>query len=175
MKKLKVIIFGSLFWLSFVMLVLGGIGGLGLAFSGEPGELLEFVVGLSFWGGLTYLFYRIYKKAPESENSVANEAFDIEDDLDWGDDDYQGDDLVYVDGSPIYRFDYVDAKGEFSQRRAVVNSIERRKGLLYINAMDLDKHASRKFRVDSIHSLIIEDTGELVKGDVGAHFSGVFD
>lgn len=85
------------------------------------------------------------------------------------------DEIAYVDGSPVYRFDYFDAKGNYSQRRVKVNSIERKNGQLYINATDLDKHASRTFRVDNIDSLVVEGTGEMIDDDdVHAHFVGVF-
>ncbi|MBN2606728.1 MAG: WYL domain-containing protein [Thiotrichales bacterium] len=88
---------------------------------------------------------------------------------------YFEDEIAYVDGSPVYRFDYFDAKGDYSQRRVKVNSIERKNGQLYINATDLDKHASRTFRVENIDSLVVEDTGEIIDDDdVNAHFSGVF-
>lgn len=83
------------------------------------------------------------------------------------------DETAYVDESPIYQFDYFDSKGNYSQRRIKVKSIQRKNGELYLNALDLKKHASRTFKVANMDSLMLEETGEIINDNqVEAHFSG---
>lgn len=177
----KKVVFGSLAVIFGLITVLGGISGLIMAVVGDKNDmgLFEGLIGLLMWAGLTYWFFRLYKKADDKSESYResgdDEEFGIEKDLDWSEGTYSEDEIAYVNGSPVYRFDYFDAKGDYSHRRVKVNSIERKNGQLYINALDLDKHANRTFRVENIDSLVVEDTGEMVDDDdVSAHFSGVF-
>ena len=177
----KKVVFGALSVFFGLVTVFGGISLLIMPFIGDEDGmgLLQGFIGLLMWAGLTYWFYRLYKRSSvgsaNSQEISDDVEFDIEKDLDWSDAIVCEDEIAYVDGSPIYQFDYFDAKGNFSHRRVKVNSIERKNGQIYINATDIDKHASRTFSVDKIDSLMLEETGEIIDDNqVEAHFSRAF-
>jgi len=139
------------------------------------------LIGFFIWSG--YVFYELYEKNSVVKNRANNEVEYTENDLEediksnekLGFYDQPEDEIAYVNDSPIYQFDYFDSKGNFSQRRIKVQSIERKHGELYLNALDLEKHASRTFKVANMDSLMLEETGEIIDDNqVESHFSGVF-
>jgi len=79
---------------------------------------------------------------------------------------------VRIEPSSLYQFEYIDSVGQITSRRVKFRGVEFNHGNHLLNALDLDKNASRTFRVDRISKLVDLDTGEMI-ADAELYFESV--
>ncbi len=69
--------------------------------------------------------------------------------------------------------DYVDAKGDESERSVLVRSVVEKNSHLYLNAICLEKHKFRSFRADRIQYMVMLRTGEHIADPYGCLVQGL--